>query len=40
MTALGARRLGMGAAVSLIFFPALVVLIVLLTRRMLKPADD
>jgi multiple sugar transport system permease protein len=39
-TALGARRLGMGAAVSLIFFPLLVVLIVLLTRRMLRPADE
>ena len=40
MTALGARRLGMGAAVSLVFFPVLVVLIVLLTRRMLAAADD
>jgi len=40
MTALGARRLGMGAAVSLIFFPVLVVLIVILTRRMLRPTDD
>src|SRR5215510_1465901 len=39
-TALGARRLGMGAAVSLIFFPVLVVLIIFLTRRMLRPADD
>ena len=39
-TALGARRLGMGAAVSLVFFPVLVVLILLLTRRMLRPADD
>jgi len=39
-TALGARRLGMGAAVSLVFFPLLVVLIILLTRRMLRPADD
>src|SRR6266850_2523647 len=38
--ALGARRLGMGAAVSLVFFPVLVVLIVLLTRRMLRPSDD
>ena len=36
MTALGARRLGMGAAVSLVFFPVLVVLIVFLTRRMLR----
>jgi multiple sugar transport system permease protein len=40
MTALGARRLGMGAAVSLVFFPVLVILIVLLTRRMLRPADE
>ena len=39
-TALGARRLGMGAAISLVFFPLLVVLIVLLTRRMLRTADD
>jgi ABC-type sugar transport system permease subunit len=39
-TALGARRLGMGAAVSLAFFPLLVVLIILLTRRMLRPADE
>ena len=38
--ALGARRLGMGAAVSLVFFPVLAVLILLLTRRMLRPADD
>jgi len=40
MTALGARRLGMGAAVTLVFFPLLVVLIVLLTRRMLRQADE
>ena len=39
-TALGARRLGMGAAISLVFFPVLVVLIVLLSRRMLRTADD
>ena len=39
-TALGARRLGMGAAISLVFFPVLVILIVLLTRRMLRPADE
>ena len=39
-TALGARRLGMGAAVSLVFFPLLVVLIILLTRRMLRQADE
>jgi hypothetical protein len=30
----------MGAAISLVFFPLLVVLIVLLTRRMLRPADE
>jgi multiple sugar transport system permease protein len=40
MTALGARRLGMGAAVSLVFFPLLLILIVLLTRRMLRPVDE
>jgi multiple sugar transport system permease protein len=39
-TALMARRLGMGAAVTLVFFPFLVILIVLLTRRMLRQADD
>lgn len=39
-TALGARRLGMGAAVSLVFFPVLVVLIVLLTRRMLREREE
>jgi len=39
-TALGARRLGMGAAISLVFFPLLVVLIVLLTRRMLRTAEE
>jgi len=39
-TALGARRLGMGAAVSLVFFPLLAVLIFLLTRRMLRQADE
>ena len=39
-TALGARRLGMGAAVSLVFFPVLVVLIILLTRRMLRERED
>jgi multiple sugar transport system permease protein len=32
----GAQRLGMGAAVSLIFFPILVIFIVFLTRRMLR----
>jgi hypothetical protein len=30
----------MGAAVSLVFFPVLMVLIIVLTRRMLRPADD
>jgi multiple sugar transport system permease protein len=40
VTALGARRLGMGAAVSLVFFPLLVILILLLTRRMLRQADE
>ena len=39
-TALGARRLGMGAAVSLVFFPVLVIPIVLLTRRMLRERED
>ena len=39
-TALGARRLGMGAAVSLVFFPLLVVLIILLSRRMLRQTDE
>jgi multiple sugar transport system permease protein len=39
-TSLMARRLGMGAAVTLVFFPILVILIILLTRRMLRPADE
>jgi len=39
-TALGARRLGMGAAVTLVFFPVLVVLIILLTRRMLREREE
>src|SRR5262245_41746829 len=39
-TALGARRLGMGAAVSLVFFPVLVVLIVVATRQMLRERED
>ena len=39
-TALMARRLGMGAAVTLVFFPLLVILIILLTRRMLRQSDD
>jgi ABC-type sugar transport system permease subunit len=36
----GAQRLGMGAAVSLIFFPVLVVFIVFLTRRMLREKGE
>src|SRR5919197_1660106 len=36
----GAQRLGMGAAVSLIFFPLLVVFIVFLTRRMLREKGE
>jgi ABC-type sugar transport system permease subunit len=36
----GAQRLGMGATVSLFFFPALVVLIVFLTRRMLREKEE
>jgi ABC-type sugar transport system permease subunit len=39
-TTLMARRLGMGAAVTLVFFPFLVILIVLLTRRMLRQPDE
>jgi multiple sugar transport system permease protein len=38
--ALGAFRLGKGAAVSLVLFPLLVVLIIFLTRRMLRPSDE
>jgi multiple sugar transport system permease protein len=36
----GAQRLGMGATVSLIFFPVLVVFIVFLTRRMLREKGE
>jgi multiple sugar transport system permease protein len=36
----GAQRLGMGAAVSLIFFPVLVVFIIFLTRRMLREKGE
>jgi multiple sugar transport system permease protein len=36
----GAQRLGMGAAVSLFFFPILVVFIYFLTRRMLRERED
>jgi hypothetical protein len=39
-TSLGARRLGMGAAVTLVFFPVLVVFIIFLTRRMLRERED
>jgi multiple sugar transport system permease protein len=35
----GAQRLGMGATVSLFFFPVLVILIVFLTRRMLRESE-
>jgi multiple sugar transport system permease protein len=38
--ALGAFRLGMGAAISLVFFPLLVLLIIFLTRRMLRQPDE
>jgi multiple sugar transport system permease protein len=38
--ALGAFRLGLGAATSLVFFPLLVLLIVFLTRRMLRQPDE
>ena len=38
--ALGARRLGMGAAVSLVFFPVLAVIIVFLTRSMLREREE
>src|SRR5207245_3254532 len=38
--ALGARRLGMGAAISLVFFPVLGIIIVLLTRRLLRQGED
>ncbi|HET6373027.1 MAG TPA: sugar ABC transporter permease [Candidatus Polarisedimenticolia bacterium] len=38
--ALGAFRLGKGAAISLVLFPLLVVLIIFLTRRMLRPSDE
>ena len=36
----GAQRLGMGATVSLFFFPAFLLLIFLLTRRMLRERED
>jgi multiple sugar transport system permease protein len=36
----GAQRLGMGATVSLFFFPLLVVFIFFLTRRMLREREE
>ena len=36
----GAQRLGMGATVSLLFFPILVIFIVLVTRRMLREKEE
>jgi multiple sugar transport system permease protein len=36
----GAQRLGMGATVSLFFFPVLVIFIVFLTRRMLREKGE
>jgi multiple sugar transport system permease protein len=36
----GAQRLGMGATVSLFFFPVLVVFIIFLTRRMLREKEE
>jgi multiple sugar transport system permease protein len=36
----GAQRLGMGATVSLVFFPILVVFIIFLTRRMLREKGE
>jgi multiple sugar transport system permease protein len=36
----GAQRLGMGATVSLFFFPILVIFIFFLTRRMLRERED
>jgi multiple sugar transport system permease protein len=36
----GAQRLGMGATVSLFFFPVLMTCIVLLTRRMLREREE
>jgi ABC-type sugar transport system permease subunit len=35
----GAQRLGMGATVSLFFFPAFVILIYFFTRRMLREKE-
>jgi ABC-type sugar transport system permease subunit len=36
----GAQRLGMGATVSLFFFPVLVIFIIFLTRRMLREKEE
>ena len=36
----GAQRLGMGATVSLFFFPILIIFIVFLTRRMLREREE
>jgi hypothetical protein len=36
----GAQRLGMGATVSLFFFPVLVIFIIFLTRRMLREKGE
>lgn len=36
----GAQRLGMGATVSLFFFPLLVIFIIFLTRRMLREKEE
>ena len=36
----GAQRLGMGATVSLFFFPLLVILIIFMTRRMLREKEE
>ena len=36
----GAQRLGMGATVSLFFFPVLLICIFFLTRRMLREREE
>ena len=40
LRAAGAQRLGMGATVSLFFFPILIIFIVFLTRRMLREREE
>lgn len=40
LQAMGARRLGYGASISLVFFPLLVIFIILLTRRMLRQDEE